>query len=122
MNNGMQILRDVKEAKYTLPKNFPTLAEVNEKTTVQQSSHYHKTAERRQTLDQKRERIQDKFIEDNTAMLPTFRKTTRDYHVEKEHMKIQQGAPIGRYSPNYERVWSKAPAIGIIGVKDRFGY
>ena len=55
-------------------------------------------------------------------MLPTFRKTTRDYHVEKEHMKLLHGAPIGRYSPNYERVWSKAPQIAIAGVKDRFGY
>ena len=55
-------------------------------------------------------------------MLPVFRKTTRDYHVEKEHMKLLHGAPIGRYSPNYERVWSKAPIIAIAGVKDRFGY
>ena len=55
-------------------------------------------------------------------MLATFRKTTRDYHVEKEHMKLLHGAPIGRYSPSYERVWSKAPVIAIAGVKDRFGY
>ena len=32
------------------------------------------------------------------------------------------GAPIGRYSPSFERVWSKAPIIKIAGVKDRFGY
>lgn len=37
-------------------------------------------------------------------------------------MKLLHGAPIGRYSPNYERVWSKAPQIAIAGVKDRFGY
>jgi len=77
---------------------------------------------RRQQIDAKRDRIQEKFIDDNTEMLPTFRKTTRDYHVEKEHMKLLHGAPIGRYSPSYERVWSKAPVIAIAGVKDRFGY
>lgn len=54
--------------------------------------------------------------------LSTFRRTTRDYHVEKEHYKLLHGAPIGRYSPSYERVWSKAPTIEIAGVKDRFGY
>lgn len=32
------------------------------------------------------------------------------------------GAPLGRYNPSYERVWSKAPIIEIAGVKDRFGY
>ena len=37
-------------------------------------------------------------------------------------MKLLHGAPLGRYSPNYERVWSKAPIIAIAGVKDRFGY
>ena len=55
-------------------------------------------------------------------MMPTFRKTTRDYHVIKEHSKLLHGAPIGRYSPTYENVWSNAPSIEIAGVKDRFGY
>lgn len=55
-------------------------------------------------------------------MMPTFRKTTRDYHVEKEHNKLLHGAPIGRYSPSYQRVWHQAPIINIKGVKDRFGY
>ena len=77
---------------------------------------------RRQNIDAKRDKIQEKFIEDSNEMHAAFRKTTRDYHVEKEHMKLLHGAPIGRYSPSYERVWSKAPVIAIAGVKDRFGY
>ena len=32
------------------------------------------------------------------------------------------GAPIGRYSPSYERVWTKAPQIEIAGTKTRFDY
>ena len=54
--------------------------------------------------------------------MPTFRKTTRDYHAEKEQQKMLHGAPFCRYSPSYDRVWSKAPVIEIAGVKDRFGY
>ena len=87
-----------------------------------QSSHYQKTAMRRKEIDAKRDRLQDKFIQDDKEMLPTFRKTTRDYHVEKMLNTLQHGAPIGRYSPSYERVWNKAPIIEIAGVKDRFGY
>lgn len=55
-------------------------------------------------------------------MLPTFRRTTRDYHVDRDHNKLLHGAPIGRYSPSYERVWTRAPSIEIAGNKDRFGY
>jgi len=76
-----------------------------------QSSHYQKTVARKQQLDMKMERIQDKFVEDNATMMPTFRKTTRDYHVDKEHQKLLHGAPIGRYSPSYDRVWRQAPKI-----------
>ena len=36
----MKILRDVKEHKYPLPKNFPTLAELYQKNNDMQSSHY----------------------------------------------------------------------------------
>ena len=43
----MQILRDVQEAKYTLPKGFITLAELTENKSDFQSSHYQKTAVRR---------------------------------------------------------------------------
>lgn len=87
-----------------------------------QSSHYQKTATRRLQLYEKRDRMQDKFVEDKIETQPAFRKVTRDYHVEKEHNKLMHGAPLGRYNPSYERVWSKAPIIEIAGVKDRFGY
>ena len=77
---------------------------------------------RRKEISARRVHIQDHFIEDNKELLPVFRKTTRDYHVEKMLNTLQHGAPIGRYSPSYERVWKKAPEIGIVGVADRFGY
>lgn len=77
---------------------------------------------RRAQIDAKRNRIQDKFISAALTTLPVFRKTTRDYHVDKDHSKLQHGAPIGRYSPSYERVFRASPTIEIAGVKDRFGY
>ncbi len=86
------------------------------------SSHYQKTSARKRPIDLQKDHIQDKFVEDNHSMMPTFRKTTRDYHVIKEHSKLLHGAPIGRYSPNYANVWTNAPKIEIAGVKDRFGY
>jgi len=119
----IKILQDVKEKKYQLPPNFPTLAELQNKNGNLQSSLYLKTSERHKTIEVKREkRIQEKFIDDATKQTSSFRKTTRDYHEDKEHNKLLHGALVGRYSPNYERVWSKAPVIQIAGVKDRFGY
>mmetsp|Transcript_37382 Transcript_37382/g.49138 ORF Transcript_37382/g.49138 Transcript_37382/m.49138 type:complete len:149 (+) Transcript_37382:694-1140(+) len=67
-------------------------------------------------------RVQERFIDDMPINAASFRKTTREFHVEKEHRKLLHGAPIGRYSPTYDRVWIKAPEISIAGVKDRFGY
>ena len=87
-----------------MPKNFPTLAELNERNTKMQSEVYKKTAERRKTIDAKRDRIQDKFVEDKPTMMTTFRKTTRDYHVDKDLVKLLHGAPIGRYNPSYQHV------------------
>ena len=118
----MKILRDMNEGKIKMPKDFPTLDEVLETPQPPISINYQKTKDRRVTIDAKRNRIQDKFLDDAQGKQPTFRKTTRDYHVEKEHMKLLHGAPIGRYNPSYDRVWSKAPQIQIAGVKDRFGY
>ena len=66
--------------------------------------------------------MQEKFVDDMPTLQSSFRKTTRDYHELKEHKKLLHGALVGRYSPNYDRVWSKAPEIQIAGVKDRFGY
>ena len=105
-----------------MPKDFPTLNEVLDTPKPHISINYQKTKDRRKTIDQKRNRIQDKMLDDAHGKQPTFRKTTRDYHVEKEHNKLLHGAPIGRYNPSYDRVWSKAPQIQIAGVKDRFGY
>ena len=105
-----------------MPKDFPTLDEVLETAEPPISINYQKTKDRRCTIDAKRNRIQDKFLDDEKGKAGAFRKTTRDYHVDKEHMKLLHGAPIGRYNPSYDRVWSKAPQIQIAGVKDRFGY
>lgn len=118
----MKILSDVRANKYPLPKNFPTLEELDLKNKKLQSTHYQKTAQRRQQIDAKRTRIQDRFVADHVTLHSTFRNTTRDYHVEKQQSKLLHGAPIGRYSPNYERVWARAPSVEIAGTADRFGY
>ena len=55
-------------------------------------------------------------------MMPSFRRTTRDYHEEKEHFKLLHGAPLGRYNPSYHHVTPKIREVEIKGVKDRFGY
>ena len=77
----LNVLKGVQEQKYPLPKNFPTLEELNSRNNEMQSTHYKKTAIRRKEIDAKRDRIQDKFIDDKLEIMPTFRKTTRDYHV-----------------------------------------
>ena len=53
----LKILRDVKDLKYPLPKNFPTLAELDTRNKQMQSSHYQKTAMRRKEIDAKRDRL-----------------------------------------------------------------
>ena len=53
----LMMLRDVKDNKYPMPKNFPKIAEINANKIDMQSSHYKKTAFRKQELDMKRDKI-----------------------------------------------------------------
>ena len=50
----LQILKDVKEEKYPLPKNFPTTAEMSKKLLTTKSPDYLRTYDRRNELLGKR--------------------------------------------------------------------
>ena len=66
--------------------------------------------------------MQDTFlVKDNSEMMQSFRKTTREYHVKKYHNTLMQGADLGCYSPKYDNILRKAPIVGINSAGDRFG-
>lgn len=58
----LKILSDVRANKIKLPKNFPSLADLDPKNNKMTSTTYQKTAQRRIQIDSKRTRIQDKFV------------------------------------------------------------
>ena len=108
----IKILSDVREGKYQLPPEFPSLEQALGKEKNFMSTHYQKTKRRHMTIEQERTgRVQEMFVDDHAQIGASFRNTTRDFLVEKEHRKLLHGAPIGRYCPSYERVWTKAPEI-----------
>lgn len=61
----LKMLIDVKEKKYQLPPDFPTMNEIDGKGRKFMSAHFAKTQARHQTIEQAREgRIQEMFVDD----------------------------------------------------------
>ena len=90
--------------KYPLPKEFPTTAEKKKKFMEQKSPDYLRTNERRSSILNKRLTDTHGFLDNDPDVHPSFRRTTRSYHVAKDHAKLMHSPSPGSYRPGFNTV------------------
>ena len=90
---------------------------MKQKFLLTKSPDYLKTHQRRNELLGKRLKDAEQFLDIDPDVHPSFRRTTRSYHVTKDYAKHLHSPSPGSYSPKFDTVESDPTMVAMIGNK-----